>query len=73
MCGGLHAPYVLALQEDMHNAHKESDGIPEYMNYLEDGQDKAKRAGAPITDTMLMIIATKAMLTSEQYPRANDD
>ena len=27
----------------------------------------------PITDTMLMIIATKAMLTSEQSPRANDD
>ena len=57
----------------MKNAHKESNGIPEYIYYLEDGQDKAERAGAPITDTMLMIIAAKAMLTSEQYPRANDD
>jgi hypothetical protein len=73
MCGGLHALDVLALQEEMHNAHKDSDGIPEYINTLEDGRDKAERAGAPITNNMLIIIATKAMITSEQFPRANDD
>ena len=65
MCGGLHALEVLPLQEEMHNAHKDSDGIPEHINTLEDGRDKAERAGAPITDNILMIIATKAMLTSE--------
>ena len=72
MCGGLHALDVLALQEKMHNAHKDSDGIPEYINTLEDGRDKAARAGAPITNNMLVIIATKEMLTTEQYPRANE-
>ena len=41
MCGGLHALDILALQEAMHNAHKDSDGIPEYINTLEDGQEKA--------------------------------
>ena len=72
MCGGLHALDVLALQDQMHNAHKDSEGIPEYINTLEAGRDKAERAGAPITDNMLVIIATKAMLTTEQYPRANE-
>jgi hypothetical protein len=72
MCGGLHALDVLALQEKMHNAHKYSEGIPVYTNTLEDGRDKANRAGAPISNNMLVIIATKAMLTTEQYPRANE-
>ena len=71
-CGGLHALDVLALQEKMHNAHNDCDGIPEYINTLEEGRDKAERAGAPISTNMLVIIATKAMLTTEQYPRANE-
>jgi hypothetical protein len=66
MCGGLHALDILALQDQMHNAHKDSEGIPEYINTLEDGRDKAKRAGAPISDNMLAIAATKAMLTTEK-------
>ena len=70
--GGLDALDVLALQDKMHNAHNDSEGIPEYINTLEDGRDKAVRAGAPITNNMLFIIATKAMLTTEQYPRANE-
>ena len=52
----------------MHNAHIDCDGIPEYINTLEEGMDKAERAGAPISTNMLVIIATKAMLTTEQYP-----
>ena len=56
----------------MHNAHIDCDGIPEYINTLEDGRDKVERAGAPISNNMLVIIATKAMLTTEQYPRANE-
>ena len=73
MCGGLHVLDVLALQDQMHNAHKDSEGIPEYISTLEDGRDTAERAGAPISNNMLFIIATKAMLTTEQYPRANED
>ena len=65
-CGGLHALDVLALQEKMNNAHKDSEGIPEYINTLEEA-----RSGAPISNNMLVIIAIKTMLTTEQYPRAN--
>ena len=73
MCVRLHALDVIAPQDQMPNAHKDSEGISEYINTLEDGRDKAARAGAPISDNMLVIIATKAMLTSEQYPQANTD
>ena len=67
-CGGLHVINLLALQGEMQIAHKECDGIPEYIHALEDAQYKAERAQVPITDTMLMIIATNAMLQTEKYP-----
>ena len=57
----------------MQNAHKECDGIPEYINYLEDAPEKAEREKVPITDTILMIIVTNTMLTTGQHPRANDE
>ena len=57
----------------MQTAHKECDGIPEYTHTLEDVQAKAARAKVPITDTMIMTIATNVMLQTEQYPRANDE
>ena len=67
-CGGLHAIDLLALQGSMQTAHKECDGIPEYIHTLEDAQAKAARANVPITDTMLMIIANSAMLQTKKYP-----
>ena len=42
MYGGLHTLDIIALQEEMHNAHKDSDGIPEYINTLEDGRNKVE-------------------------------
>ena len=73
MCGGLHALDLITLQSDMQNAHKECEGIPEYINYLEDAQEKAERAQVPVSETMLMIITTNEMLRTEEYPRANED
>ena len=61
-CGGLHAIDLLALQGEMQTAHKECDGIPEYIHALEDAQDKTETVNIPITNTMLMIIATNSML-----------
>jgi regulator of replication initiation timing len=72
-CTGLHALDVLALQNDMQQYHVQAEGIPEYINMLEDAQKKARLAKITITDATLFIIATNAMLTSEQFPRANED
>jgi hypothetical protein len=35
-CGGLHTINLLTLQSTMQTAHKECDGIPEYIHTLED-------------------------------------
>ena len=40
---------------------------------LEDAQRQAGRAGRIITDDTLLLFASTAMLTSERFPRANDD
>ena len=43
MCSRLNALDLITLQSDMQSDHTEIDGIPEYINYLEDAQDKAER------------------------------
>ena len=40
---------------------------------LEDAQRQASRAGRTIADKTLLIFASTDMLTSERFPRANDD
>jgi hypothetical protein len=47
-------------------------GIPEYINMLEDAQLKAKRAKLPITNETLVAIATKAILSTNGFPRTTD-
>ena len=40
---------------------------------LEDAQRQAGQAGRAISDETLLLFASTAMLTSERFPRANDD
>ena len=40
---------------------------------LEDAQRQAGRAGRTIADETLLLFASTAMLTSERFPRANED
>ena len=61
---GLHALGVLTLQNEMHKMHLEAEGIPEYINLLEDAHKKAVRAGNPITAATVVMIATNAMLST---------
>ena len=44
-CTGRHTIDILALQDEMRQYHVEFEGIPEYINALEDAQRRAKRAG----------------------------
>ena len=57
----------------MQHYHIEVEGIPEYINMLEDSQRQAGRAGRTIVDETLLLFVSTAMLTSERFPRANDD
>ena len=40
---------------------------------LKDAQKQAGRAGCTIDDETLLLFTTTAMLTTERYPRTNDD
>ena len=46
--------------------------IPKYIAALEKAQLQAARAEMPILDNYLMMVVTKAMLSLEHFPRANE-
>ena len=53
--------------------HLEVKGTPEYINMLEDAQRQAGRARQTINNETLLLFASTAMLTSQRFPRANND
>ena len=53
---------------DMEQYFDESESIPVYINMIEAAQKKAARAKLPISDDMLVAIATKAILVSDCFP-----
>ena len=72
-CTGQHALELLALHNKMQRYHLKVEGIPEYINMLEDAQKQASRAGQTIADETLLLFAKTVMLTTERFPRANKD
>jgi hypothetical protein len=56
--GGLHAIDRISLRMNMHQYYMQADGIPQYIIMLEDAQKKAKRAGMPIADIELVMMAS---------------
>ena len=73
VCTGNHAIDLLALQDKIRTMHVTTYTIPQYTVALEKAQLQAARAEMPITDNYLMMVATKAMLSSERFPRSNED
>ena len=67
-CGGLHALDVITLKHKLEHYHIKSEGIPKYINKLEDAQAKYERSNNPITNVMLVIIATNTMIITEKLP-----
>ena len=57
----------------MQHYHLEVERIPKYINMLEDAQKQAGRSGRTISDETLLLFVSTAMLTTEQYPRINND
>ncbi len=71
--GGLHAINMISLCTNMHQYYIQADGIPQYINMLEDAQKKAKRAGMPIADIKLVMMASAAVLAAQHFPQEADD
>ena len=59
----------------MRKYHLQADGIPEYINMLEDSQHTALHIDKtnPIMDTSVLNIGTAAMLSSQQFPRTTEE
>jgi hypothetical protein len=53
--------------------YADAEGIPEYINALEDAQRKLRRAKLPMDDANLLAMASTAVLASQHFPRATDD
>ena len=64
-CTGRNALNLLALHNDMQRYHLEVEGIPEYIDILEDAQKQAGRAVRTIANETLLLFAIMAMLTTE--------
>ena len=73
VCAGHHAIDLLAIQDEIRTMHVTTDTILQYIAALEKAQIQAARADIPIPDNYLMMVATKAMLSSERFPQANED
>ena len=48
------------------------EGIPEYVNKLEDAQKQSNRSGKPITDPTLILFAANAMFHTDRFPWVNE-
>ena len=57
----------------MQGYHLEVEGIPEYINMIEESQRQDGRARRTVADKTLLLFAKTAMLTTEKFPRANDN
>ena len=49
----------------MQRYHLEVEGIPEYINMLEDAQRQAGRVGRTIADETLLVVCARKLLTCE--------
>jgi hypothetical protein len=71
--GGLHAVDMISLRTNMTQYYVQADGIPQFIVMMEDAQKKAKRAGMPIADVELVMMALAAVLAAQHFPRKVDD
>ena len=69
---GTHEIDVLDLQDQMRELHLKVDSIPEYIERMEKLQEQSEREDNNISNAMMMNIATKAMLSTERFPKTND-
>ena len=73
ICLGTHGVDILEFQDQMRELHLKVDSIPEYIETMEKAQGQSERAEDKIEDSMMVNIATKVMLSTERFSKANND
>ncbi len=71
--GGLHAINMITLRTNMMQYYVQADGIPQFIVMMEDAQKKATRAGMPIANIKLVMMASAAVLVAQHFPCKVDD
>jgi hypothetical protein len=71
--GGLHAINMISLRLNMTQYYIQVDGTPQLIVMMGDAQKKAKRAGMPIADAKLVMMALAAVLAAQHLPQEVDD
>ena len=72
-CGGLHPVDLVSLPTEMMGYYATVEGIPEYIDKLEEAQRKLARANLPMSDDQLLAIASTSVMAAEHFPRATDE
>ena len=67
-CTGLHTIDAVELPSQMKGFYADAEGIPQYIIAMEEAQKKAQRAQLPISDAVLLAIANRAMIASNDFP-----
>jgi hypothetical protein len=70
---GLHAINMISLCLNMIQYYVQADGIPQFIVMMEDAQKKGKRAGMPIADVELVMMASAAVLATQHFPQEVDN
>ena len=71
--GGLEATNIISLLSSMLIWWDNGPHVPEYVNSLEDAQNKSVRAKLPINDKWLAAITTGSLLTAGIFPKKRPD
>ncbi len=71
--GGLHTINMIILRKNVIQYYVQAEGIPQYIVMMEDAQKKAKRAGMPIANVELVMMALAAVLAAQHFPRKVTD
>ena len=62
---------MLALKNEIHHYHLDTEDIPDYNNVFENALNKSNRAGNTITASTLLLIATNTIISTEHFPSAD--
>jgi hypothetical protein len=71
--GGLHALDIITLCTIMLQSYVEADGISVFIHMMKDAQKKAMRAGMPIANIKLVMMALAALLAAQHFPHEVND
>jgi hypothetical protein len=71
--GGLHAIVMISLRSNMTQYYVQADGIHQFFVMVEDAQKKSKRAGMPIADVELVMMASAAILAAQHFQQEVDN